>query len=180
MATLRHAAGVAGFALLMGGLFMLPSTCAAKGDSADINKMLSDVNDQAIQFRADAEKMATFTRSNISWESYAVQLQLIKDHVNAAGKTLAKLNAERDNASPWQQTAINRINPLYNELVANTEAVITTLSNNETRVHLKSFQDYVQANSDLAANLAHVIGDFVDYGNTRAKLERLAAKLEIE
>jgi len=172
-------AGLASLALLMGGIFTTPTLCSGKTDSVEINKLLSEVNDHAIQLRADSDKMAAFTRSNSSWESYAVQLNLIKDHINAAGKFLANLNSERVNGSVWQQTAIDRINPLLKELATNTEIVINKLNENPNRVHMTDFRDYVQVNADLSSGLAHTIGDFVDYGNTKTKLERLAAELEL-
>jgi len=174
-----HGAGLAGLALLMGGIFTAPTICSGKGDSIEINKLLSDVNDHAIQLRADSDRMAAFTRSDASWESYATQLNLIKDHINSAGKVLANLNAQRMNGSIWQQTAIDRINPLMKELAADTETVINKLNKHPDRVHMKEFKDYVQVNADLSAGLAHTIGDFVDYGNTKVKLERLAAQLEL-
>lgn len=174
-----HGAGLAGLALLCAGSFTMPTTCAGKGDSEDINQLLSQVNDHAIQFHADSEKMAAFTRSNMSWESYATQINSVKEHINSAGKFLAKLSAERENGSPWQQIAIDRINPVMKELASNTETVINTLNKNQRRVHMPEFQDYVRTNADLATELSHMISDFVDYGNTKVKLERLAAKLEI-
>ena len=174
-----HGAGLAGLALLMGGIFTAPTICSGKGDSLEINKLLSEVNDHAIQLRADSDKMAAFTRSNANWESYAAQLTLIKEHINSAGQFLANLNTERINGSIWQQTAVDRINPLMKELAANTQTVINKLNKHPDRVHMKEFKDYVQANADLSAGLAHTIGDFVDYGNTKIKLERLAAELEL-
>ena len=166
--------------MFLGGLLTSPEAKAATGDSPEITRLLAEVNDQAIQFRADSDKMAAFTRSNISADSYAQQLQTIKEHVNAAGKAVAKLNEQRADGSPWQQTAIDRLNPMFRELVTNTETVINALNKNRSRVHMKEFQDYVQANADVSADLARVISDFVDYGNAKTKLERLAAKLEIE
>ena len=167
-------------ALLFGGFLMIPAICSAKGDSAEINKLLADANSHAIQFRADSEKMTAFAHAKSGWENYATQLQSIKEHVNATGKVLASLKAARDSGSLWQQTAIDRITPLLKEMATNTETVIATLNKNQRKVHLKEFQDYVQANYDVASELSHVISDFVDYGNTKIKLERLAAKLEIE
>jgi hypothetical protein len=35
-------------------------------------------------------------------------------------------------------------------------------------------------NAEASAELSNVIGDFVEYGRTKTKLEHLAAKLEID
>src|SRR5579883_2078610 len=145
-------------ALLVGSSFITqPNAKGAMGDSPEITRLLADINDQAIQFRADSDKIAAFTRSNQTADSYVAQFQAIKEHVNAAGKAVTKLNQQRGNGSPWQQTAIDRINPLFRELVSNTETVINAFNRNPSRTHMKEFQDYAQTNADAAADLAHVI-----------------------
>ena len=40
-------------------------------------------------------------------------------------------------------------------------------------------KDYLKANADYATDLATMIGDFVDYGRVKQRLERLATKLEV-
>ncbi len=44
---------------------------------------------------------------------------------------------------------------------------------------MPEYKDYIEANADVADKLAGLIADFVDYGNTKNKLERLTAKLEL-
>lgn len=166
-------------ATLMAAFTLIPRSRAASGDSADVNKLLAQINDEAIQFYADADKINSFSRSNISSQTYATNLDLIRQHVNEASKTLTSLNEQRDNGSSWQQIAIDRINPLFREMTANTETLIATFNKNTNRVHMKEFRDYVQANTDVAANLSQVIGDFISYGDAKTKMENLAEKLEI-
>ena len=40
-------------------------------------------------------------------------------------------------------------------------------------------KDYYEANADYSTDLAKMIADFVDYGQTKDRLERLQSKLEI-
>ena len=49
---------------------------------------------------------------------------------------------------------------------------------NTNKVHSPEFKDYVKANYELATDLEALIRDFVDYGNTKEKSERLGTKLE--
>lgn len=159
---------------------MVTTLGATQTDSSEINKLLSDAKQQAIELQRDSGQIATFTRSNVTWQGYATQLHAIREHINATGRIVADLNAARSKGSPWQQTAIDRIQPLLKELAGNTETTIKMLNNHQGRVHMKPFQDYVQANYEMATDLTKVIADFVDYGNAKAKFERLAAKLEID
>jgi hypothetical protein len=115
---------------------------------------------------------------NVSWESHAAAINQIRDHVNALGRQVAKLKEARANASPWQKTAIDRINPFLDELSGYSEAAIEHI-NGQKRHTIDEYKDYLEANADYSADLAAMIGDFVDYGKTKRRMERLAAKLEV-
>jgi hypothetical protein len=52
----------------------------------------------------------------MTWESHATQLRLIQDRVNVLAKTTQQLNDLRSQGSQWQQTAIDRINPLLRDM----------------------------------------------------------------
>jgi len=122
--------------------------------------------------------MQSFARSKLSWESYAGAITEIKDHINKTGELLAKLTGDREKGSSWQQQAIDHITPMLKELAANTEATIKHLNDNRTFLHSPQLQDYCRVNYDLARDLASLVTDFIDYGETRAKFEELHEKVE--
>jgi len=168
-------------ALLVAGCFIASTSvkAAESDDHPKITALLADAKAEAIELKNDSTDMESFTRSSLSWESYAHKIEMIKEHVNNSGKLLSKLQAEESNGSPWQQTAIRRIEPLLKELAANTETTINYLNQNKTKIHFTDFKDYVQMNCEIATNLEELIRDFVNYGEAKQKLERLAEKLEI-
>ena len=94
-------------------------------------RLLADAKAEAVELKDDSTDMESFTRSSLSWQSYAHKIEMIKEHVNNTGKLLSKLQAEEPNGSPWQQTAIKRIEPLLKELAANTETTINYLNENQ-------------------------------------------------
>ena len=169
------------FALLVAGYLVIPATTKASEarDSAQINQLLAEAKAEAIQLRDDSGDMDSFVRSRPSWESYAGKVEMIKGHVNNTGKLLARLRDAEATGSPWQQAAINRIEPLLKELAANTEGTINHLNENRSRIHFTEFKNYVKANYELATDLEALIRDFVNYGEAKQKLDRLAEKLEI-
>jgi len=116
---------------------------------------------------------------NVSWESHAVAINQIREHVNALEKQEAKLKGARAEAAPWQKTAIDRIVPYLDELEGYTSAVIERLTDQPKRLFTDEYKDFLAANPDYATDLAAMIGDFVDYGKTRDRMERLGNKLEI-
>jgi hypothetical protein len=47
------------------------------------------------------------------------------------------------------------------------------------RLNASDYRDYLEANADQAAQLSSLIEDFVSYGKTKHRLERLTNKLEL-
>jgi thiaminase len=159
--------------------FSTAASAAGANDSDQVSKILSDAKTQAFQLKEDAEQMETFTRATANWASHADAISRIKEDVNSMGRLLAKLQDSRRSAAPWQQTAIDRINPAAKELASNTTAAIDHLNKNPQRLNTAAYQDYLEAIADSANNLASMITNFADYGKARQRLERLAAKLEL-
>jgi hypothetical protein len=174
----RMTTGPAILALLALGYLATPKALKA-ADSAEVTKLLADAKAEAVELKADAEGMDSFTRSAMNWQSYASKLSMIKEHVNNSGKLLAKLKNAEATGSDWQRAAIKQIEPLLREMADNTEATIKHLSDNPAQVHMQQFKDYVKANYELATDLEALIRDFVDYGNAKDKYESLGSRLEL-
>jgi hypothetical protein len=69
--------------------------------------------------------------------------------------------------------------PYLDELEGYTSAVIERINDQPKRLFTDEYKDFLEANADYATDLAAMIGDFVDYGKTRDRLERLSNKIEI-
>jgi hypothetical protein len=119
--------------LLLTGFLGALATVKAAGvpDSEQVAKLLSEAKTQAFQLKEDAATMESYARMNVSWESHAAAINQIKDHVNALGRQAAKLKDARSTASPWQKTAIDRIDPFLEELTNYTYAIIEHLNGEE-------------------------------------------------
>ena len=96
-------------------------------DSEQVSALLSEAKTMAFQLKEDAATMETFTRSKASWQSHAAAIAQMKEHFNALSAQVDKLKAAKATASPWQKTAIDRIDPFLNEMSGYTEAVIEQL-----------------------------------------------------
>jgi len=155
------------------------ANAAVVPDSEHIAKLLAEAKTMAFQLKEDAVAMEGFTRMNVSWESHAVAINQIREHVNALEKHEAKLKDARSAAAPWQRTAIDRIVPYLDELEGYTSAIVERINDQPKRLFTDEYKDFLQANADYATDLAAMIGDFVDYGKARDRVERLSNKLEI-
>ena len=148
-------------------------------DSDHVNKLLADARTMAFQLKMDADVMESFTRSTASWETHAVQITFIKEHVNDLFKQEAKLKDARMVASPWQKTAIDRIMPYLDELEGYTSAVIEHINASPRNLNTPEYKDYLEANVDYAGDLAARISDFITYGKNKERMEYLNDKLEL-
>lgn len=148
-------------------------------DSEQVAELFQQAKQSSAQLATDSEELVTFQKSHVNWESHANQLNTIKEHVNKIGKLEQELRDARESGSPWQQEAIDRVNPLLQELASNLETTINHLNNNRSALFAPPYPDYVQTNSDLATELHSMISDFVDYGKTKQKFQELQQKLEV-
>jgi len=149
-------------------------------DSKEVSDLLSEAKTGAIQVKDDAVEMESFTNSNLTWQSHASKVLEIKEHINNLGKTVSKLNQARNTGSAWQQTAIDRANPILRELAANVQATIEHLNKDRTHpLQTTEHKDYLKANAELSTKMADLVSDFVTYGELKAKFERISQKLEV-
>ena len=168
-------------ALIASMLFLFSTPLSAqKQENPEVTQLLADTRDKAAELSRDADDMESMIRADVSWQSHADMLELIKTHVNQLGKIAAQLEQKRDSASQWQQQAIDRMLPVLKELATNTTAAINHLNENKTRpLQTSSYPQYLSENADAAHNLSDMISSFVKYGDSRAKVEKLEQKLEI-
>jgi hypothetical protein len=159
--------------------FLVFSPVMKASDSTEVSKLLSEAKMQAFALKEDAATMETFSRQDVGRETLAATISQIRESINAVGRELAKLDAVRDSAAPWQKMAIDQMRPLLRELAANTKAVMELINKNPQQINSLEYKDYLEANADEATQLAALIGDFVDYGRTKQRLERLTNKREI-
>lgn len=169
--------GLAGLALLL--TLGSQTVAAQKADSEEISTLLAEARSEAVLAEDDAATLEDFTRTSVSWKTHGSRLELIKDHVNELGKVSKQLTDLRAQGSPWQQKAIDEIDPLLREMAAHLTATIKHFNDNQTQIHMKPYRDYAEANHDLAEKMAEVIKDYVDYDKARSKSEALEQKLEI-
>ena len=172
-------AGIAAAGLLTAGFLAAAPVNPNIPDNEQVTKLLVETKAIANQLKEDAVTMESFNYMKVSPESQKIAINQIRDHVNELGKQMAKLNEAKANAAPWQKTAIDRITPFLDELEGYTLAVIEHLSGTQRHTPAE-YQDYLEANADYASDLAAMVTDFVDFGRTKQRLERLQAKIEVK
>lgn len=176
----RYALGLA--LLVAASLYLVPTLRAAKTtvpDSPDVSNLLAQAKDYAAKLAEDSALMKSFANSQMSWESHANQINMIREHINNMGKVLKQMGDRREFASPWQQSAIDRVTPLAAELARDVESTIDFLNKNHERLFQPQYKDYLDSNYEVSSSLSALVSDFVSYGKNKAKYETLGTELEV-
>ncbi len=148
-----------------------PRGYAQTTDSAHINQLLSEAEHYAGLASRDGEELESYTRSNLSWQTHAHQLERIKEHVNHLGEIVQQLNEARDEGTPWQRMAIDEIDPLIREMAAQLTTTIEHLSEHQSQIRMKPYQDYARATYEVTQRAAATISDYVEYAKSKSKAD---------
>ena len=174
--TIRIASKVAMVAALLASSLILK---AQSDDSAKINELLRSVKSHAAMATHDADLLQAYARTNVSWESHANKINAMKVHINNLIDDHNEMIRARETALPWQQKAIDRTDPLVKEIADRLNATIEHLNNNQNKVALKTYRDYVHSNYKLISTLDKMVSDFVDYEEAKSTTDTLEEKLEL-
>jgi len=166
-------------ALLAIGLSLPLVAKAQTVDSSKVNDLLKETKTHAVLAEDDAQTLDAYTRSKLSWQSHATRVHEMKEHANDLIRDFNQLSSMRGDASPWQQEAIDRINPLLQEMAAHLTATINHLNDNQSRTHLPQYQQYVHANRELMVKTARLVSEFADYSEAKTVVNELEKKLEL-
>lgn len=175
--TWKFFGGLASLALLAG--LGLSTAVAQKPDSEELSNLLSEAKSHAALVEEDASSLEDFTRTKLAWRTHATKLNQIKEHVNDLGKLNKQLSDLRGQGSPWQQKAIDQIDPLLREMAAQLTTTINHLNDNNANIHMRQYREYAEANHLLANRMAELVRDFVEYDKATFKAESLESKLDL-
>lgn len=141
--------------------------------------LLAEIQGLSGQLHTDADQLASFSRSNLSWESHSQQLSAVRETINNIGERLTRLQEIRHVTSPWQQQAIDRMIPVAAGLASHTQAAIEHLNDNRGYLFAPAYNDHLDAIADGAEEMKASLDTFLDYTSTQQKLEMLQQKLEL-
>lgn len=172
-----------GIAMLAGCLAagISPTLRAADAPAPDaITKLLAVAKAQSHTISVDATLLRSYTlQSSLDWSTHAKAITRMKNHINAAAKTVVALDEAKGRAAPWQVVAINRILPYMREMAEDTTNAIEYINKNQSRLNNADYKEFISANSDTSQELAQLIAQFVDYGNSKGNYEKLQKRLEL-
>lgn len=186
----RNLVGATMGALLLAGSLMASPAAAGSVDAVAVNtstwdfqkeasNLLGEVRTLSGELRNDADRLESFRLSNLSWQTHGDQLTRVKEHINAMGDRLERLQEIRHVTAPWQQQAINQIVPVAVEIASRTQAAFEHLNENQSYLFAPTYTDHLTTIAEQARTLNDSASGFVEYGDTQERLDQLQEQLEI-
>ena len=152
---------------------------AQNPDSPAISKLLHEVGHHASLADDDAHTLGSYTLGNLNWKTHGLVLINIKEHVNNLIRDSNQLTTMRDEGSPWQQEAIDRISNLLPEVAANLTATINFLNDHKNQTKMRPYQDLAKNNETLLHKANEIIKDFVGYSQAKEKADALQKQTQL-
>lgn len=152
---------------------------AQKADSKAVNNLLDEVKLHAGQADDDATTLETYSQSNLHWQTHGSRLNQIKSHVNDLIQDSNQLASLREEASPWQQEAIDRISPLLPQMATHLTATIKHFNDHTNQTQMKPYHDYIRENQKLIHAAHEIISDLVEYAEAKAKMDALEKDMQL-
>lgn len=151
----------------------MPVTPAQK----EIQRLLKQISSNAAIAGKHGENLESFARvgSRLQYETHAVELMRAKDAINAMGSDFAQLQELRPGALPWQQSVIDRMEPVLVALAGDATLAIDRLNHDRRQLPSQAYRDAVGNLTDSAGEVRDLISVNLDYAEARAKLDRLDA-----
>ncbi len=119
---------------------------AGTPDSTTIPQLFQHVKHHAAQASFDVDILETFRRSNVNWETYGQTLNQIRKHVNDLFEDYYQLKRMRNNGTPAQQQAIDRLEPLLRDMATSLTSTIQALNADQRLVNMPGFRARIRAN----------------------------------
>jgi hypothetical protein len=132
--------------------------------SSEASQLIETIETQSIQVRDDAQFLESLTREPhvVPWQAHADQLAQVRPEVNRMAEEMCRLEAIRTGTQPWQQQAIDQIEPAVTELVNYTEQAIA-ITNRQTVANFASpsYTEDVHGMYTTANRIVRAAADYV-------------------
>ncbi|MCL4401615.1 MAG: hypothetical protein M1436_02975 [Acidobacteria bacterium] len=136
---------------------------------------------EALDAANHASELDSIARNDsIDWQVHATQLQDLRDDLNTMSRTVSRLEALRDAATPGERAEMDRAFPLLKEMAANTRSAIHFISENHGLMWIPEYQNYVHNLFSESDKLSSSLGQYVEFAKVRTKEQRLEKSLNTE
>jgi hypothetical protein len=139
----------------------------------DASALLREIRVTANQLAVDADLLESFTRGELSRQSHAYQVNRVKDHTNAIGEQLARIETIRPLMAPWQQRAADAIAPAAAKLAASVGEAIRHLNEGGNALWHPDYAEQLRTIAGHSERVKDTVGLHLAMADAADRLEEL-------
>lgn len=188
--TVRRTIAFLGVTLLAIPLIGAPATAAApfRGSSSsfdqampvtaaqkEVQRLLRNIASNTAVASTHADKLDALTRvgSRLPYATHAAELTAAKGAINAIGSDFRKVQELRPSALPWQQSLMDRVEPVLVGLASHTTDAIERLNEGRGTLASQEYRDAVGNMYVYAGHARTLVAVNLDYAQARERLNLL-------
>ena len=142
---------------------------------ATIDDMLATLESKAIEARRDAAVLESKRRNQqLSWQTHADKLNVMKNHINEMGTMHAQLEQMKPKATLFQEKAIDAARPHLENMADRVEKGIAWLNEDRRSISKPEYKDNLHGIWNDADQLYRNVDTIIDYHDARMRLHELA------
>lgn len=166
-------ASVLTLAFALGGT-MSPDQKVVKESRQTLESMLDSVG----QVRAEASRLLALTRSSLNDpESYASQMDMIKDNFNVLNRELQTLQKDRAHLAPWEQKTLDQVVPLLKETSEATTKAIDYYNQHRNNLISPTYRAEADQIYEHAVQADQKLGESLKLAKLRHEEARVKAEM---
>jgi len=123
---------------------------------------LSEIEESAVNTAREADPIGLLA-GGLSQDSHYDHLMAIKDDINRMGREISILDAESESLAPWEQQALNKIEPLLRETAANAQMAIERFEQDQNDLWKEDYRRYVNGVERGSEQIAETLKAYLKY-----------------
>jgi len=147
------------------------------GEVSQVSKIddkLAQFESRAIETRRDAAMLESKRRNRqLSWQTHADKLSVMKEHINEMGKMLAELEGMKPKATLFQEKAIEAARPPLEDMARRVGNALNWLNEDRRSIAKAEYRDNLHGIWVSSDALYRDVDTVIDYHEARMRLHEL-------
>ncbi|MEX2263244.1 MAG: hypothetical protein WD696_14905 [Bryobacteraceae bacterium] len=143
--------------------------------SGEASRLLEDLEFRARNVAFHSDRLVSYARRplDLSYETQASELTQAKEHINAMGEILCRLQRIAYVTDPWQREAIYDVLPAAQTLARSTEEAIELLNEKRSSGYMPLYEESVADMYAEGKRIAETVDASVALADARERMSEL-------
>lgn len=139
---------------------------------------LKDIGQRASAVADEADQLSILSaNTEYTPEVHVHRLDAVKEDVNRMAQEFSQLEAEHDQLAPWEQQAVDKALPLFNEAARNTTKAIEYFDAHRSLLWTGDYRSYAEGIRKDSQQVAKTVKDYLKYDHLNTEEQQLKHSL---